>query len=197
MPVKADWLTACFLWVSMNDSLTVRPIDVRLMPPRERHPKIFGTWEELAPGEAILLVNDHDPVPLYYQFAAEHAGAFHWKYLEQGPDVFRVRITRGEFPDPGFVPTARARHCCSAPKPAPIELVKPLVLDTRPIFARGETPCKAIDSAVASLIPGQPFVLLADFEPVPLYAKLGNQGFTHQCTQLADTSWRVEFRKTG
>jgi uncharacterized protein (DUF2249 family) len=181
----------------MNDSLTIHPIDVRLMPPRERHPRIFGAWEGLAPGEAILLVNDHDPVPLYYQFAAEHGGAFHWEYLEQGPDVFQVRITKGDFPDPGFVPTARPKHSCSTPKPAPIEFVKPLVLDTRPIFARGETPCQAIDHAVASLIPGQPLVLLVDFEPVPLYVKLGNQGFSHQSTQQADCSWRIEFRKTG
>jgi uncharacterized protein (DUF2249 family) len=166
------------------------------MPPRERHPKIFGTWEELAPGEAILLVNDHDPVPLYYQFAAEHTGAFHWKYLEEGPDVFRVRITRGDFPDPGFVPTSRPKRSCSTPQAVPIEFVKPLVLDTRPIFARGDTPCKAIERALASLIPGQLFVLLADFEPVPLYAKLSNQGFTHQSKQQADCSWRVEFRKT-
>ena len=167
------------------------------MPPRERHPKIFGTWAELAPGECILLVNDHDPVPLYYQFAAEHAGSFRWEYLEQGPDVFRVRITRGDFADPGFVPGARTKHSCTTPKPAPIEFVQPLQLDTRPIFARGETPCHAIDEAVAVLIPGQPLVLFVDFEPVPLYAKLGNQGFQHEARQLSDGTWRVEFRKKG
>lgn len=79
--------------------------------------------------------------------------------------------------------------------PAPTECVKPLVLDTRPIFARGETPCRAIDAAVASLSPGQPLVLFVDFEPVPLYAKLGNQGFTCQAAQLSDGVWRVVFQK--
>ena len=39
-------------------------------------------------------VNDHDPKPLYYQFQAEHAGAFQWDYLEKGSDVWRVRIGR-------------------------------------------------------------------------------------------------------
>ena len=69
-------------------------IDVRTIPPRERHPLIFNTFEQLAPGEALLLVNDHDPKPLYYQFQAEHSDAFSWEYLEQGPEVWRVRIGR-------------------------------------------------------------------------------------------------------
>lgn len=167
----------------MNDVLTEHWIDVRPMPPRDRHPKIFGTWAELAPGESILLVNDHDPVPLYYQFAAEHTGTFRWEYLQQGPEVFRVRISKGNFTEPGFVPGAQLNHACSRPKFKPIEFVKPLVLDTRPLFARGESPCHAIDDAAATLIPGQPLVLIVPFEPVPLYAKLNNQGFTHEAKQ--------------
>lgn len=78
----------------------------------------------------------------------------------------------------------------------PIEFVKPLVLDTRPILARGESPCHAIDDAATTLIPGQPLVLIVPFEPVPLYAKLNNQGFTHQAREIGDGTWRVEFRKT-
>jgi hypothetical protein len=70
----------------------------------------------------------------------------------------------------------------------------PHVLDTRPIFGRGDTPCEAIDAAVACLGPGQSLVLLVPFEPVPLYAKLGNQGFLHQARPLGDGTWEVEFR---
>src|SRR5204862_5832187 len=117
----------------MNDTLTGHLIDVRSMPPRERHPKIFDTFAELSAGESILLVNDHDPLPLYYQFAAEHTGTFRWEYLEQGPDVCRVRISKGDFADPGFAPTARPKHSCATPHPAAIGFVKPLVLDARPI----------------------------------------------------------------
>ena len=179
----------------MNTTLTDHLIDVRPMPPRDRHPKIFGTWEELAPGQAILLVNDHDPVPLYYQFAAEQTGQFRWEYLEQGPQVFRVRISKGDFAEPGFVPKVRPKHACSTPRLAPIEFVKPLWLDTRPILAAGDTPCQAIDQATASLIPGQPLVLIVPFEPIPLYAKLGKQGFTHQTKQLDESTWQVEFRR--
>ncbi len=67
-------------------------IDVRKIVPRERHPLIFGTYSKLKDGDAFELVNDHDPKPLYYQFAAEHEDSFTWKYLEQGPETWRVRI---------------------------------------------------------------------------------------------------------
>ncbi|MBI1865661.1 MAG: DUF2249 domain-containing protein [Nitrospirae bacterium] len=67
-------------------------VDVRNVPPPQRHPLIFGTFDSLKPGEAFILVNDHDPKPLYYQFKAEMEGQFSWTYLEQGPDVWRVEI---------------------------------------------------------------------------------------------------------
>jgi uncharacterized protein (DUF2249 family) len=69
-------------------------VDVRAIAPRERHPLIFSTFRVLKPGQAMELVNDHDPRPLYYQFAAEIPGAFSWEYLEQGPETWRVAITR-------------------------------------------------------------------------------------------------------
>jgi len=69
-------------------------IDVRPVAPAQRHPLIFETFEGLAPGESFILVNDHDPKPLYYQFKFEREGQFTWDYLEHGPDVWRVRIGR-------------------------------------------------------------------------------------------------------
>jgi uncharacterized protein (DUF2249 family) len=71
-----------------------RPLDVRNVVPRERHTLIFDTYTGLKAGEAFILINDHDPRPLYYQFEAEHTGQFSWKYLEEGPEVWRVRIGR-------------------------------------------------------------------------------------------------------
>ncbi len=68
-------------------------IDVRTVPPPHRHPLIFSTFEELAPGDRMILVNDHDPKPLYYQFSAEMPGQFEWNYLEKGPD-WRVEIKK-------------------------------------------------------------------------------------------------------
>lgn len=69
-------------------------LDVRSEPPARRHELIFDTYHALAPGEAFVLVNDHDPKPLRYQFDAEYAGEYSWDYLEEGPVDWRVRIGR-------------------------------------------------------------------------------------------------------
>lgn len=71
-----------------------RVLDVRPIPPPEKHPAIFATFDALAPGESFVLVNDHDPMPLQYQFAAERTDMFSWSYRERGPSVWRVEIAR-------------------------------------------------------------------------------------------------------
>lgn len=67
-------------------------VDVRGVAPAERHPLIFKTYEELTPGTSFILVNDHDPKPLYYQFKVEREEQFTWEYLEEGPHIWRVAI---------------------------------------------------------------------------------------------------------
>jgi uncharacterized protein (DUF2249 family) len=69
-------------------------LDVRQIPPPQRHPQIFRAFEDLEPGESFILLNDHDPKPLYYQFKYEKEGMFTWDYLEEGPVEWRVRIGR-------------------------------------------------------------------------------------------------------
>ena len=69
-------------------------IDVRAVPPRDRHPRIFDAFDALAPGDGFELVNDHDPKPLYHQLRAERGAALDWRYVEQGPEIWRVRIGR-------------------------------------------------------------------------------------------------------
>jgi len=78
----------------MNMGTDQSIIDVREIVPRERHPKIFATFEALSPGQSFQLVNDHDPKPLRYQFEAEMPDRFTWEYLEQGPETWRVQIGR-------------------------------------------------------------------------------------------------------
>ncbi|MCC6485164.1 MAG: DUF2249 domain-containing protein [Armatimonadetes bacterium] len=72
--------------------METKTLDVREIAPRERHPLIFDTFKSLSDGASFVLVNDHDPKPLYYQFSAEHNDEFDWEYLEEGPDVWRVKI---------------------------------------------------------------------------------------------------------
>lgn len=76
----------------MNTPVT--RVDVRTIQPRERHPLIFSTFAGLNAGQAMELVNDHDPRPLYYQFQAELPGGFEWQYLENGPETWRVAIIK-------------------------------------------------------------------------------------------------------
>lgn len=67
-------------------------LDVREIQPRVRHPLIFDTFANLTSGDSFILVNDHDPRPLFYQFSYEQPNQFTWDYLETGPDVWRVSI---------------------------------------------------------------------------------------------------------
>ncbi len=69
-------------------------LDVRILPPAQRHDTVFSTFDQLEPGSAFVLVNDHDPKPLYYEFLHEREGEFEWEYLEEGPSVWRVRIRK-------------------------------------------------------------------------------------------------------
>ncbi|HSK12483.1 MAG TPA: iron-sulfur cluster repair di-iron protein [Phnomibacter sp.] len=69
-------------------------LNVTLLAPPQRHPAVFERFETVLPGESMVLLNDHDPKPLYYQMLAELGQVFNWQYLEQGPQWWRVRITR-------------------------------------------------------------------------------------------------------
>ena len=69
-------------------------LDVRVIPPRDKHPTIFRTFDALASGQSMRLINDHDPRPLRYQLAAERPDAFDWAYEAEGPEVWQVRISR-------------------------------------------------------------------------------------------------------
>jgi uncharacterized protein (DUF2249 family) len=77
-----------------EEPMSEQTLDVRSEPPARRHELIFDTYHALGAGEGFVLVNDHDPKPLWYQFEAEHPGAYTWDYLAQGPGVWRVRIGR-------------------------------------------------------------------------------------------------------
>jgi len=73
---------------------TTEVIDVRLIPPYERHARIFSAFQALAAGEGFELHSDHEPVPLRQQFEAQWPGQFDWQTLEAGPAQWRLRISR-------------------------------------------------------------------------------------------------------
>jgi len=76
----------------MNDK--IKTLDLRAMPPVERHRKIFEIWNSLDSGETLKIINDHNPKPLYYQFEAEYKGLFAWGYEQDGPVDWIVTIKK-------------------------------------------------------------------------------------------------------
>jgi uncharacterized protein (DUF2249 family)/quercetin dioxygenase-like cupin family protein len=76
-------------------------LDVRQIVPRDRHPAVFKQFDGLASGECMILISDHDPLPLRRQFETQRGPQFSWEYLERGPSVWRVRIGRSDDQLPG------------------------------------------------------------------------------------------------
>lgn len=73
---------------------TLERIFVPTVPPPQRHALIFSTFDTLPVGGSFEIVNDHDPMPLYFQFDRTRGGQFAWQYLESGPAQWQVRIRR-------------------------------------------------------------------------------------------------------
>ncbi len=141
-------------------------IDVRTIVPRERHPQIFDRLGRLQPGEALRLVNDHDPQPLRYQLEAERPGQFAWNVVENGPEQWQIDIVS-----------------------------KAHVIDARPIIEAGEEPFAAIMEAAEKVKSGEVLVVWAPFEPVPLEGVLTEQGFRFVADEVTPGNWRVSFVK--
>lgn len=67
------------------------------------------------------------------------------------------------------------------------------ILDVRPELESGGEPFVRIMEAAASIKPGGTLVIIAPFEPVPLYDILGARGFSHNITRVANDEWVVRF----
>lgn len=83
-------------------------IDLRQIEPFARHTLIFSSYAALLPGQALEIINDHDPAPLNAQFQVRSPGMFSWNYVEEGPQVWRVQI--GKTADAA---SAASSSCCS------------------------------------------------------------------------------------
>lgn len=93
--VKAQIVTA-----PDGGALKIEPIssteelDVRALSHQARHGVILGKMQALTKTGALVLINDHDPLPLKYQAEAMWPDQFEWTYLGEGPDEWRVSIAR-------------------------------------------------------------------------------------------------------
>lgn len=148
-------------------------LDVRALAPAQRHEAIFARYHALNPGGGYLLVNDHDPVPLRYQFEAEYPGAFTWDVVEAGPEVWRVRIER-----PG--------------EPVMSDTGDDLLLDVRTLAP--VTRHEEIFSTFDHLAPGGAFVIVNDHDPKPLRFQFEAQhagAYSWHYLEAGPRVWRV------
>ncbi|HEX3469069.1 MAG TPA: DUF2249 domain-containing protein [Candidatus Elarobacter sp.] len=87
-----------------------RSIDLRTVPIWERHPMIFAALDELAPGQGLVLVNDHEPLPLRLEIERTRPSAFSWSAIMTAGDAWEIAIERLEPNAPsGDVRAALAR----------------------------------------------------------------------------------------
>lgn len=77
------------------DAPPITSLDVRRLPCELRRATILESFDALSPGEALEIVNSFDPIPLRQHFEERALVAFSWDYVEKGPDVWRIRLTRG------------------------------------------------------------------------------------------------------
>ena len=77
-----------------HDEAGLPELDVRTIPHAIRHATIFGALEGLRPGTGLLLVADHNPLPLLAQLEQRARGAFTVDYRESGPEVWRLELGR-------------------------------------------------------------------------------------------------------
>lgn len=77
-----------------HDDAGLPELDVRTIPHAIRHATIFGALDGLRSGAGLLLVADHNPLPLLAQLEQRAHGAFAVSYRESGPEVWRLELTR-------------------------------------------------------------------------------------------------------
>lgn len=78
--------------------MTNATLDLRDVPPPERHPKIHGAFDELGPGETLTIINDHEPKPLFYEMQAEVPSFDPERYSveQRGPAEFVAELPKRE-----------------------------------------------------------------------------------------------------
>ncbi|HEX5554173.1 MAG TPA: DUF2249 domain-containing protein [Chitinophagaceae bacterium] len=67
-------------------------LDVTVLEPWLKHSTIYEHFDALEQGEDFIIHNDHDPKPLYYALLNDRGKVFSWDYVQQGPEIWEVKI---------------------------------------------------------------------------------------------------------
>ncbi|HEY9267101.1 MAG TPA: DUF2249 domain-containing protein [Mycobacterium sp.] len=69
-------------------------LDVREVPHSIRHATVFGAFDAVEVGNALILVAHHDPIPLLHQLHERTDGRIRVDYQKRGPEAWRLRLTK-------------------------------------------------------------------------------------------------------
>ena len=78
----------------MDNKLQTEELDMRVLIPIERHRTLIQLFKELAVGDSFVFINDHDPIPLFYEFRSIYGDVVGWEYLNRGGREWKVKVTR-------------------------------------------------------------------------------------------------------
>lgn len=165
---------------SFADPSSCERLDARDLPCEQRFKRIMAAWHALSPGQAFVLLNNIDPLPLYYQLNTQFRGELEWRYLQRGPEVFEILV--GRLGGEDEAPSDEAK--VFAPVAGP-DLVSEL--DARGL--EPPEPMVRILAAAAELAPGSSLTALTDRRPVHLLQEIEARGYRCESSERADGSW--------
>lgn len=129
-------------------------INVQELEPRLRHQTIFDVFNTLKEGEHLIIHNNHDPMPVYYQLMNLRGNIFSWEYLQKGPEWWDIKVSR-EIP---LIPT---------------EEKEDIILNIPALEPQQKH--AMIFHIFDQLEPGQTFIIHNDHDPKPVYYQLQAQ----------------------
>lgn len=168
--------------ITQNEN-RIEILNATLLEPRVKHQTIFEKFDNLKPGEAFVLLNDHDPVPLYHQLMATRGDVFTWQYIKRGPYEFRILITRKAEAKPAAQTSANG-----------VDDVN--VVDVPSLEPRLKHP--TIFKKFDELKPGEKLTIHNDHDPKPLFYQLQAEHgdiFTWTYLEEGPTMWRILIQK--
>ena len=174
------------------DTKTENILNVSALPPQVKHPTIFARFDELSGGENLIIHNDHDPKPLYYHLLGERGNIFTWEYLEDGPELFRIKISKNN----ETMPEQEKVEKFSEPENKPSASEKENILNVSIIEPKLKHP--TIFVRCDELVAGESLTIHNDHDPKPLYYQLlGERGniFTWEYLEEGPDLWRVKISK--
>lgn len=72
----------------------IKELDVRVFAPIQRHEMLIQLFKDLPAKSSFIFINDHDPIPLFYELRSIFGDVVEWEYLHRGGREWKVKVTR-------------------------------------------------------------------------------------------------------